>query len=118
MDGGHGNGVVFFLSCRKPLAQPERLQVTLEVAIQEAVEDGVDADGAHGSEMAQQEQGIVGAVHGGFVVPVRDGVEDVERQPADSERHNDGKQHDIDALCLVAAVFVLTHSLHHAPPLP
>lgn len=53
MDGGHGNGVVFFLSCRQPLAEPEGLEVLLEVAVQEAVEDGVDADGAHGSQMAQ-----------------------------------------------------------------
>lgn len=118
MYGGHGDGIVFFLSRRKSLAEPEGLQVALEVAVQEAVEDGVDADGAHGGQMAQQEQGIVGAVHGGLVVPVGDGVEDVERQPADREGHHDGEQHDVDALCLVAAVFVLTHSLHHALPLP
>lgn len=118
MDGGHGDGVVFFLSCRKPLTEPEGMQVTLEVAVQEAVEDGVDADGAHGSQMAQQEQGVVGTVHGRFVVPVDDSVEDVERQPADSEGHHDGEQHDVDTLCLVAAVLVLTHSLHHTLPLP
>lgn len=118
MDGGHGDGVVFFLSFRKPLAEPERLYVTLEVAVQEAVEDGVDADGAHGSQVAQREEGIVGAVHGRFMVPVDDGVEDVERQPADSKSHHDGEQHDIDALCLMVAILVLTHSLHHALPLP
>lgn len=118
MDGGHGDGVVFFLSCRKPLAEPEGLHVALEVAVQEAVEDGVDADGAHGSQVAQREQGIVGAVHGHFMVPVDDGVEDVERQPADSEGHYDGEEHHVDALCLMVAVLVLTHSLHHTFPLP
>lgn len=118
MDGGHGDGVVFLLSCRKPLAKPERLHVALEVAIQEAVEDGVDADGAHGGQVAQREQGVVGAVHGCFVVPVDDSVEDVEWQPADSKGHHNGEQHDVDTLCLVAAVLALTHSLHHALPLP
>lgn len=60
----------------------------------------------------------MGAIHGCFVVPVDDSVEDVEWQPADSEGHDDGEQHDVDALCLMAAVLVLTHSLHHALPLP
>lgn len=60
----------------------------------------------------------MGAVHGRFVVPVDDSVEDVEWQPADSEGHNDAEQHDADALCLMAAVLVLTHSLHHTLPLP
>lgn len=53
VDGGHGHGVVFFLSRRKPLAEAEGLHVALEVAVQEAVEDRVDADGAHGSQVAQ-----------------------------------------------------------------
>lgn len=118
MNGGHGDGVIFFLSCRKPLAEPERLHVTLEVAVQEAVEDGVDADGAHSSKMAQREQRIVGAVHGRFVVPVDNGIENIEWQPADSEGHHDGEQHDADALCLVTAILVVTHSLHHTLPLP
>lgn len=60
----------------------------------------------------------MGAVHGDLVVPVDDSVEDVERQPADSEGHDDGEQHDVDALRLVAAVLVLAHPLHHALALP
>ena len=48
--------------------------------------------------MAGGEDGVVVAGRDGLVVPVEHGVEDVQRQPAHGERHDDGGQHGVDPL--------------------
>lgn len=52
MDGGHGDSIVLLLPDWAP-AEAEGTQVTLEVAVQEAVEDRVDTHRAHGSQVAE-----------------------------------------------------------------
>lgn len=63
--------------------------------------------------MTQGEQEIVGTVHSHFMVPVDDGIEDVQREPANRKCHHDGKEHDVNPFCLTATVFVFTYSVHH-----
>lgn len=55
----------------------------------------------------------MGTVHCHFMVPVDDGIEDVQREPANRKCHHNGKEHDVYPFTLTATVFVFTHSVHH-----
>ena len=115
--GGHGHRVVLLLGLAP--AQPtqrEAAEVLLEVAVEEAVEDGVDPGRGHGQQVAEGEERVVRAVHDHLVVPVDDGVEDVEWQPADGEGHHDAEEHDVDAPHLAVALPALADALHHVAP--
>lgn len=66
------------------------LQLLLEVAVEEAVHHGVDAGGGHRRQVTGGKDGVVLAVGERLVVPVKQRVEDIQRQPAQGEGYDDG----------------------------
>ena len=113
--GGQGEALVALGHAPTAAAALQHgLQLLLEVAVEEAVHHRVDAGGGHGRQVARREDDVVLAGGQRLVVPVEEGVEDVERQPAEGECHHDGDQHGVDALG--AAGFPLARVaglLHH-----
>lgn len=79
-------------------ALKRRLQLLLEVGVEEAVHHRVHAGRRHGRQVAGGEDDVMLARRKHLVVPVEDGVEDIEREPAESESDYDYDQHGIDAL--------------------
>lgn len=71
-------------------ALQRRLQLLLEVAVEEAVHHGVDTRGGHRCQVAGGEDSVVLAVGQGLVVPVKQRVEDIQWQPAQGERYDNG----------------------------
>lgn len=113
-NGGEGEALVVLWRPPAAAAVQHGLQLLLEVVVEEAVDDGIDAGGRHGQEVAGGEDGVVVARRDGLVVPVEDGVEDVEREPADGEGHHDGGQHDVDPLGALGLLLPrVPRPLHH-----
>lgn len=71
-------------------AQQSGFEVFLEIAVEESVDDGVDAGGGHCHEVAEREDDVVAAGRDGLVVPVKHRVEDIQREPGEGERHHYG----------------------------
>lgn len=88
------------------------MQIALEVLVEETIADGVYADGGHRRQVAEGEQRVVMTGHEYFVVPVDDGVEDIEREPADGEGHHDGEEHGVDPPAFGQPALALPHFLH------
>lgn len=66
------------------------LQLLLEVAVEEAVHHGVDAGGGHRCQVTGGKDGVVLAVGECLVVPVKQRIEDIQRQPAQREGYDNG----------------------------
>lgn len=118
-DDGEGERLILVRSSPAGAAIQGGLEFLLEVTVEEAVNDGVDAGRGHGREVTRGEDGVVLAGRDGLVVPVEHRVEDVERQPAERERHHDGDQHGVDPLGPVGLLLMgIPGPLHHVPPPP
>lgn len=113
MHGRHGNHLIVIVPRPEITKVKEELQVSLEVFVQKAVKDGVDAGGNHGCEVAEQEQEVMVTCGNDLMIPIKHGIEDGERQPADCKGHHDGQQHDIDSFCFTGPVFIVSHFVHH-----
>ena len=78
-------------------AREEAGQALLEVLVEEAVHDGIGADGGHGGEMTASEQHqhhllvLLAGVE--WLEGVDDNVQDVERSPGEEEDDADRDQH-------------------------
>ncbi|CAG5920789.1 unnamed protein product [Menidia menidia] len=107
------------LNDRAPALQQGGLQLLLEIVVEEAVDDGVDAGGGHGREVAEREDDVVVAKRDRVVIPVKDGVEDIQREPREGHCHHDGDQHDVDpGGALVLLLSGVPATLHHILPPP
>lgn len=78
--------------CHPPAATAQQggLELFLEIAVEETVDDGVDAGGGHGREVAEWEDDVMAAGRDGLVVPVEHSVEYVEGEPGQGECHHYG----------------------------
>lgn len=95
--GGHGETLTLFFYWAAAAVQEHLSHLLPEVGVEEAVDDGVDAGGWHGQQVAEGEQQVVVADGQSLLVPVWHHVEDGERQPAESKGRDEGDQHDVDA---------------------
>lgn len=89
-DGGERHTLVPLHHGPAAAAQQRGLELFLEIAVEETVDDRVDAGGDHGSEVAQREDDVMAARRDELVVPVKHRVEDVEREPGEGESHDYG----------------------------
>lgn len=117
-DGGEWDALVALRHRPAATARQGGSELFLEVAVEETVDDGVDAGGGHGREVAEWEDGVVATRRDCLVVPVKHRVKDIEGEPRDGERHHDGEQHDVDPGG--AFVFLVSGpaTLHHVLPPP
>lgn len=78
-----------------------------KVGVEKAVNDGVDAGGGHGQQVAEGEQQVMVTDGQSLLVPVGHHIEDGEWQPANSKSCYEGKQHDVDtsAVCHALALW-------------
>lgn len=84
--------------CWATAAMQEQLPHLLpKVGVEEAVDDGVDAGGGHGQQVAEGEQQVVAADGQSLLVPVGHQVEDGQREPANRKSCYEGNQHDVNS---------------------
>lgn len=123
-DGRQREALVALRNPPAPALIQQRLELLLEVVVEKAIDDGVDARGSHSCEVTHREDSIV-APRDGLVVPVENCVEDVQWQPAEGEQGHNGCQHGIDPLevfrvaltripCPLDDVFALTEAQKNA----
>lgn len=97
MHRGHGEALTVLLLWGTAAVEYDLSHLLAEVGVEEAVDDGVDASGGHGQQVAEGEQEVVVADRQSLQVPVCQHVEDGEREPAESEGCYESDQHDVDS---------------------
>lgn len=86
----------------------------MEVTVEKAVYYWVDTSGRHGRQVAKGEEHIMTAGGQGLMIPVKNSVEDIERQPGDGKRHHNGRQHDVNPCGALAFLLrTVPATLHH-----
>ena len=104
MHNGHGELLTLLLQGAAAAVQEHIPHLLPEVGVEEAVDDGVDAGGGHGQQVAEGEEQVVVADGQSLLVPVGHHIEDGERQPAKGKGRYEGDQHDVDAPAVGNAV--------------
>lgn len=97
MHRGHGEALAVLLLWGASAVEQHFSDLLAEVGVEEAVDDGVDASGGHGQQVAEGKQEVVVADGQSLQVPVCQHVEDGEGKPAESEGCYESDQHDVDS---------------------
>jgi hypothetical protein len=87
-------------------------QVLLEIFVKKAIKERVYACRNHSNQVANYKYQIMVAAHQHLMIPVKDDIEDIQRQPACSKGHHDGNQHGVDPLVLTELALLLLLSVY------
>lgn len=82
---GHGELLKLSSLLKVATVQEHLPHLLSEVRVEEAVDDGVDAGGGHGQQMAEGEQKVVVTDRQSLLVPVCHHIKDGEWKPAEGK---------------------------------
>lgn len=92
-------------------ARQDLLELLAKILVEPGVQERVVARGRHGHRVGHEEaQEVESPVHGGYVEVVEN-VDQIQRQPRDTEYGNHRYQHSVGAPLPVAICFFLAHVL-------